>query len=118
MKISIVGTRGIPANYGGFETYAENLSVALSALGHEVTVTCPGRSKYATPLPVNLKSIRRLFIYDVEKLVRGRYLKAMATIIYDLVSLVACVLGSRMWCCSADMRRDLVCLYRGYSAYT
>lgn len=89
MKISIVGTRGVPANYGGFETYAENLSVALGALGHDVTVVCPGRSKYAPPLPANLKNIRRLFIYDVEKLVRGRYLKAMATIVYDLVALVA-----------------------------
>jgi glycosyltransferase involved in cell wall biosynthesis len=88
MKISIVGTRGIPANYGGFETYAENLSVALNALGHEVTVACPGCSKDAAPLPANLKGIRRLFIYDIERLARGRYFKAMATIIYDLAALV------------------------------
>ncbi len=40
MKLAIVGTRGIPANYGGFETFAEELSVRLAARGHEVTVYC------------------------------------------------------------------------------
>lgn len=38
MKIAIAGTRGIPANYGGFETFAEELSTRLVERGHEVTV--------------------------------------------------------------------------------
>lgn len=38
MKLAILGTRGIPANYGGFETFAEELSVRLVARGHDVTV--------------------------------------------------------------------------------
>ncbi|NOT63755.1 MAG: DUF1972 domain-containing protein, partial [Acidobacteria bacterium] len=37
MKIAILGTRGIPANYGGFETFAEQLGVRLAARGHQVT---------------------------------------------------------------------------------
>ncbi|HBR56647.1 MAG TPA: glycosyl transferase family 1, partial [Blastocatellia bacterium] len=40
MRIAILGTRGIPANYGGFETFAEQLSVRLAARGHEITVYC------------------------------------------------------------------------------
>jgi glycosyltransferase involved in cell wall biosynthesis len=40
MKIALVGTRGIPANYGGFETFAEELSTRLAARGHEVVVYC------------------------------------------------------------------------------
>jgi glycosyltransferase involved in cell wall biosynthesis len=44
MKIAILGTRGIPANYGGFETFTENLSLRLVKRGHEVTVY--GRSGY------------------------------------------------------------------------
>lgn len=40
MKIAILGTRGIPARYGGFETFAEKLAVGLVALGAEVTVYC------------------------------------------------------------------------------
>jgi len=43
MKLAILGTRGIPANYGGFETFAEELSVRLAARGHDVTVY--GRSR-------------------------------------------------------------------------
>ncbi|HEX4998865.1 MAG TPA: DUF1972 domain-containing protein [Terriglobia bacterium] len=38
MKLAILGTRGIPANYGGFETFAEELSSRLVARGHDVTV--------------------------------------------------------------------------------
>jgi glycosyltransferase involved in cell wall biosynthesis len=40
MKLAILGTRGIPANYGGFETFAEELSTRLVARGHKVTVYC------------------------------------------------------------------------------
>ena len=40
MKIAILGTRGIPANYGGFETCAEQLATRLTDKGHKVTVYC------------------------------------------------------------------------------
>lgn len=38
MRIGIVGTRGIPNHYGGFEQFAEYLSVALVERGHQVWV--------------------------------------------------------------------------------
>ncbi|HTB16141.1 MAG TPA: DUF1972 domain-containing protein [Bryobacteraceae bacterium] len=47
MKFAILGTRGIPARYGGFETFAEELSTRLAARGHQVTVYC--RQKSASP---------------------------------------------------------------------
>lgn len=37
-SITICGIRGIPACYGGFETFAEELSTRLVALGYDVTV--------------------------------------------------------------------------------
>lgn len=40
MRLAILGTRGIPANYGGFETFAEELSTRLVDRGHDVTVYC------------------------------------------------------------------------------
>jgi glycosyltransferase involved in cell wall biosynthesis len=40
MRIALLGTRGIPANYGGFETFAEELSTRLVERGHAVTVYC------------------------------------------------------------------------------
>lgn len=38
MNIAIMGIRGIPANYGGFETFAEELAPRLVHRGHKVTV--------------------------------------------------------------------------------
>ena len=47
MRVAILGTRGIPARYGGFETLAEELSAGLAARGHDVTVYT--RTRYAVP---------------------------------------------------------------------
>jgi glycosyltransferase involved in cell wall biosynthesis len=41
IKVAILGTRGIPARYGGFETFAEQLSTRLVRRGIHVTVFCP-----------------------------------------------------------------------------
>lgn len=38
MNIAIMGTRGVPAAYGGFETFAEQLGARLVERGHAVTV--------------------------------------------------------------------------------
>lgn len=40
LKIAILGSRGIPVNYGGFETLAEEISTRLARRGHEITVYC------------------------------------------------------------------------------
>lgn len=40
MKIALMGTRGVPASYSGFETCAEQLGQRLVQKGHEVTVYC------------------------------------------------------------------------------
>jgi glycosyltransferase involved in cell wall biosynthesis len=38
VKIAFTGIRGVPANYGGFETFVEQLGGRLAARGHDVTV--------------------------------------------------------------------------------
>jgi glycosyltransferase involved in cell wall biosynthesis len=40
LKLAILGTRGVPPNYGGFETFAAELSTRLVQRGHEVSVYC------------------------------------------------------------------------------
>jgi glycosyltransferase involved in cell wall biosynthesis len=40
MKIALMGTRGVPASYSGFETCVEQLGKRLVERGHEVTVYC------------------------------------------------------------------------------
>ena len=56
MRIAILGTRGVPANYGGFETFAEHLSTRLVARGHEVTVYC--RAHYVSPRQIEFQGVR------------------------------------------------------------
>ena len=46
MKIAIIGTRGIPNNYGGFEQVTEWLSEGLADRGHDVTVYSPHHHPY------------------------------------------------------------------------
>ena len=46
MKIAILGTRGIPNNYGGFEQCAEVLAAGLQKKGYEVTVYNPSFHSY------------------------------------------------------------------------
>lgn len=38
--LNILGTRGVPAAHGGFETFAERLALYLVSQGHSVTVYC------------------------------------------------------------------------------
>jgi glycosyltransferase involved in cell wall biosynthesis len=60
LRIAIVGTRGIPAAYGGFETLAWELSTRLAQRGHEVTVYCRrGRTDESIPVP---DGVRRRFL--------------------------------------------------------
>src|SRR5688572_3538578 len=50
MKLAILGTRGVPPNYGGFETFAAELGTRLVQRGHEVTVYCRWSAAALPPL--------------------------------------------------------------------
>lgn len=68
MQIAIVGTRGIPANYGGFETFAEELSTRLVERGHQVTVYCRqahSQARYRGVDLVTLPTIRHKYLDTV-----------------------------------------------------
>src|SRR3989442_7629606 len=38
LRIAVFGTRGLPANYGGYETFAEEVMPRLVEMGHQVTL--------------------------------------------------------------------------------
>lgn len=40
LRIALIGTRGVPAKYGGFETCVEEVGFRLAQRGHIVTVYC------------------------------------------------------------------------------
>ena len=88
MKIAIVGTRGIPARYGGFETFAEELSTRLAARGHDVTVYCRQRHTGVTYLGVRLAYLPTI---------RHKYFDTIAHTLISTLHLL--------------VRRQQVCLY-------
>jgi glycosyltransferase involved in cell wall biosynthesis len=79
MKIAIVSTRGIPNNYGGFEQFAEYISVELVNRGHEVTVYNPHFHPYQLK---EFKGVNVVKIFSPEK-----QLNTAANFIYDYLSL-------------------------------
>jgi glycosyltransferase involved in cell wall biosynthesis len=69
MRIAIVGTRGIPARYGGFETFAEELSTRLAARGHALTVY--GRSRH---IELMYRGVRLVYLPTIQ----NKYLDTIA----------------------------------------
>jgi glycosyltransferase involved in cell wall biosynthesis len=49
MKIAMVGTRGVPARYGGFETAIAEVGQRLVERGHQVTVYCRTPADESSP---------------------------------------------------------------------
>jgi len=83
MKIAIIGTRGIPNNYGGFEQFAEFLSVGLVERGHSVYVYNSHNHNYKYS---EWKGVHIIHKYDPEFMIgtAGQF-------IYDL----NCIIDSR-----------------------
>lgn len=74
-ELRILGTRGIPARHGGFETFAEDLALHLVALGWRVTVYCQGegsdskreetwRGVRLLHIPVKLGGAKGTIVFD------------------------------------------------------
>lgn len=83
MNIAILGTRGIPNHYGGFEQFAEYLSIGLIALGHDVTVYNSHSHPYQED---EFNGVKIKHVYDPENRIgtAGQF-------IYDLL----CILDTR-----------------------
>lgn len=79
-RIAFLGSRGIPARYGGFETFVEEVSPRLVEAGIEVTVFCEGSGANApsTSRGVRLEHVRawapgplRTLQFDADCLLRS-----------------------------------------------
>ena len=86
LSVAILGTRGVPARYGGFETFAEELGSRLAERGHRVGVL--GRTGYVDE---QLFFYRRMRILALPAL-RHKYLE---TVSHSLLSLI--VAGFSEW---------------------
>jgi hypothetical protein len=78
-KIAFISTRGIPNEYGGFEQFAEFISVALLPLGYDVTVYNPSFHSFKGN---NFKGVHIIHKWSPEK-----QIGSAANFIYDYLSL-------------------------------
>lgn len=81
MRIAILGIRGIPAAYGGFETNAEITAKKLAEKGHEVFVYCRGSRKNR---PREWNRINLIYLPSIEK-------KSLSTITHSTLSVIHCI---------------------------
>ncbi|MEK6279704.1 MAG: glycosyltransferase [Acidobacteriota bacterium] len=96
MRIAILGTRGIPASYGGFETFAEHLSTRLVARGHEVTVY--GRAHYVSPRQLEYHGVR----LKVLPTIRHKYFDTVVHAFLSAVHAVSCRFDAVLICNAAN----------------
>ncbi|MDG1333256.1 MAG: DUF1972 domain-containing protein [Crocinitomicaceae bacterium] len=78
-RIAIVGSVGVPANYGGFETLTENLVEHLSR-SNEITVFCSGRTYSRSKRKAYHKGARLKFV-PVKA-------NGVQSILYDYISII------------------------------
>ena len=93
MRIAILGTRGIPASYGGFETFAEELSARLVERGHEVAVYCRARHTEARYRGVRLRYLPAM---------RHKYLETVAHTLVSSLHLLAHRVDTALYCNGAN----------------
>jgi glycosyltransferase involved in cell wall biosynthesis len=93
VRIAILGTRGIPANYGGFETFAEELATRLASRGHEVTVYCRERHPFTEYRGVRLVSLPSI---------RHKYLDTLAHTFASTLHLIAHRTDVALYCNAAN----------------
>lgn len=80
MKIAFISVRGIPNNYGGFEEFAEYISVGLAERGHDITVYSPHYHPYQEK---EYKGVHIKHIYSPEQWMGG----SVGSFFYDYLSL-------------------------------
>lgn len=64
MKIAVLGIRGLPANYSGFETCADHTAHHWVKRGHDVLVYCR-TNRFPSKTP-DLNGIRLKYVTQVE----------------------------------------------------
>lgn len=93
MRFAILGTRGIPARYGGFETFAEELSTRLVALGHKVTVYC--RERHTEP---SYRGVQLAYLPTI----RHKYLDTLAHTGFSTLHLLGRRFDAVLYCNAAN----------------
>ena len=92
MKIAIIGSRGYPYVYSGYETFVKELSERLVRQGIGVTVYCHRNLFHDKPKEVN--GIRLVYIPTIEKKTLSQFIHSLQSMLhacfcrYDVILVV------------------------------
>jgi glycosyltransferase involved in cell wall biosynthesis len=96
MRIAILGTRGIPARYGGFETLAEQLANRLAERGHLVTVY--SRRPFTRPGDVLRTGVKRVILPTISRkhfdTIFNTFLSVFHVVFSDADAVLLCNVGN------------------------
>jgi glycosyltransferase involved in cell wall biosynthesis len=92
-EIIILGTRGIPAKHGGFETFAENLALYLVQNDWQVTVYCQSDLPDSAVFITEWRNIRLVHLAPV---FQGKLVdNAIGTILFDFRAIIHALKNTR-----------------------
>lgn len=83
-RVAIVGTQGVPAKYGGFETLVENIMGENCAPGIEYTVFCSAKDYETKRAGYKRARLKYISMFHAN---------GMQSIPYDILSMLHCVRG-------------------------
>lgn len=84
-KVAILGTQGVPASYGGFETLVENIIGGNCSPQIKYTVFCSSKDLCKSKHPVTYKGVNLKYVC--------LHANGMQSILYDMVSLLRSICG-------------------------
>jgi glycosyltransferase involved in cell wall biosynthesis len=77
LRVAVLGSRGFPSTYGGFETFVRRLAPFLAARGHEVTVY--GRGRESGPRAIDVDGVRVVRTWGIDS-------KSASTVTFGLTA--------------------------------
>lgn len=86
LKVALIGTRGVPANYGGFETAVEEVGRRLVERGHEVLVFCRSGTSQGSSHPTEYLGMKLVTLPALRK-------RSLETLSHTLLSVLHGPLG-------------------------
>jgi len=84
LRIALLGGRGLPSTYSGYETFFLELAPRLVARGHEVTVYC--RSALFHERPAEYRGVKLVYLPSIETKNLGTFTHTLLSVVHVVCS--------------------------------
>ncbi len=83
LRIALIGHRGIPSSYGGFETFAEEMGKCLQRLGCSTVAYC--RSNYFKEKPTTYHGIRLIYLPTISNKYLDTFFHSFISTVHTII---------------------------------